>query len=138
MPDLKSILETALYVDDMDRATTFYEDVMQLPSLMTSERLCAFNVNDANVLLLFIRGGTLEPVDTGHGIIPPHNGVGQLHVAFSCTHDMLPAWQDHLQAKGVEIEGETSWKRGGRSIYFRDPDGNLLEIATSPGLWSGF
>ncbi len=138
MPELASVLETALYVDDMDRATAFYEDVLQLPSLMKSERLCAYNVNDVSVLLLFIRGGTLEPVDTGRGIIPPHDGIGRLHMAFSCTHEMLPAWEEHLAAKEVEIEGRTEWMRGGQSLYFRDPDGNLLEIAASPGLWPGF
>ncbi len=138
MPEFNSILETALYVDDMDRATAFYEDVLQLPSLMTSSRLCAYNVNDASVLLLFIRGGTLEAVDTGNGIIPPHDGAGPLHIAFSCTHEMLPVWEDHLRENNVEIEGETHWKRGSRSIYFRDPDAHLLEIASSPGLWPGF
>ncbi len=40
-----------------------------------------------------------------------------------------PGWTEFA------IEGATSWSRGGRSIYFRDPDGHLLELAT-PGLWS--
>ncbi len=138
MPELTSILETALYVDDMDRATSFYETVMQLPSLMKSDRLCAYDVNGASVLLLFIRGGTLQPVDTGRGIIPPHDGNGPLHMAFACTHDALPRWEDHLNAHAVDIEGRTDWKRGGKSLYFRDPDDNLLELAASPGLWPGF
>ena len=38
-------------------------------------------------------------------------------------------------AHQVEIEGRTDWPRGGHSIYFRDPDGHLLELAT-PGLWT--
>ena len=59
-------------------------------------------------------------------------------MAFNCTHDMLPVWEDHLRDHGVEIEGETHWERGGRSIYFRDPDNHLLEIASSPGVWRGF
>ncbi|UOA28989.1 VOC family protein [Pseudosulfitobacter sp. DSM 107133] len=138
MPEFTAILETALYVDDMDRATAFYEDILQLVPLMKAQRLCAYNVNDANVLLLFVRGGTLAPVDTGNGIIPPHNGIGPLHMAFSCTHDMLGEWREHLESQGVEIESETRWKRGGTSMYFRDPDGNLLEIAATPGLWPGF
>lgn len=138
MPQLYSILETALYVDDMDRAKSFYETVMQLASLMKSERLCAYDVNGAGVLLLFIRHGTLEPVDTGRGIIPPHDGTGRLHMAFACSHEALPEWQDHLTAHGVTIESRTSWKRGGESIYFRDPDGNLLELAATPGLWPGY
>jgi catechol 2,3-dioxygenase-like lactoylglutathione lyase family enzyme len=40
-----------------------------------------------------------------------------------------------LASGGVTIEARNNWERGGRSIYFRDPDGHLLELAT-PGLWS--
>lgn len=138
MPKLDSILETALYVDDMDRATSFYETVMQLPPLMKSDRLCAYDVNGKSVLLLFIRHGTLDPVDTGRGIIPPHDGMGRLHMAFACSHDALPEWEDHLTVHGVAIEGRTGWKRGGKSVYFRDPDEHLLELATLPGLWPGY
>lgn len=138
MPKLNSILETALYVDDMDRATSFYEQVMELPTLMKSERLCAYDVNGASVLLLFIRHGTLEPVYTGRGTIPPHDGMGRLHMAFACSHEDLPEWEDRLAAHGIFIESRTSWKRGGRSVYFRDPDGNLLELAATPGLWPGY
>ena len=39
------------------------------------------------------------------------------------------------RANNIAIEGRTTWKRGGESIYFRDPDGHLLELAT-PGLWA--
>lgn len=137
MPKFDAILETALYVDDVDRAAAFYEDVLGLPSLLKSERLCAYDVNGVNVLLLFLRGATTEGVDTGRGIIPPHDGTGELHIAFGCDHDGLAAWEAHLEEKGIEIESRTSWKRGGRSIYFRDPDRHLLEIAASPGLWPG-
>ncbi len=137
MPKLDSILETALYVDDVDRATDFYENVMGLPILMKSQRLCAYDVGGKSVLLLFLRGGTTEGVDTGRGIIPPHDGAGPLHMAFVCDHETLVQWEEHLIEKDVLIEGRTSWKRGGKSIYFRDPDGHLLEIAAQPGLWPG-
>lgn len=49
--------------------------------------------------------------------------------------DELDRWEAHLASRGVAIEGRNDWSRGGRSIYFRDPDGHLLELATS-GLWS--
>ena len=38
-----------------------------------------------------------------------------------------------LPTEGIAIEGRTKWPRGGESIYFRDPDGHLVELAT-PGL----
>ena len=62
-------------------------------------------------------------------------GDGTLHVAFAIGKDELDHWEAHLASRGVAIDGRNDWSRGGRSIYFRDPDGHLLELAT-PGLWS--
>jgi catechol-2,3-dioxygenase len=137
-PKLLSILETALYVDDLDRASAFYETVMGLSSLHRDDRLRAYDVSGRNVLLLFRRGGTTLPVQTGGGVIPPHDGQGQLHMAFAVSHDDLQRWRDRLEAAEIEIESTSHWHRGGESLYFRDPDGNLLEIAATPGLWPGY
>ena len=87
------------------------------------------------MLLLFPRGGSLETVHMPGGTIPPHDGAGPLHVAFAIAKDALPQWEERLSANNIAIEGRTTWKRGGESIYFRDPDGHLLELAT-PGLWA--
>jgi catechol 2,3-dioxygenase-like lactoylglutathione lyase family enzyme len=135
MPQLDAVLETALYVDDLDRAVRFYRDVLELKPLYQDARLAAFSVGDRNVLLLFPRGGSLETVHMPGGTIPPHDGSGPLHVAFAIAKDELPKWEERLGANNIAIEGRTSWKRGGESIYFRDPDGHLLELAT-PGLWA--
>ena len=88
-----------------------------------------------SVLLLFPRGGALQTVHMPGGTIPPHDGAGPLHVAFAIAKDELPEWEARLAASNIAIEGRTTWKRGGESIYFRDPDGHLLELAT-PGLWA--
>src|SRR5262245_32204019 len=135
MPQLDAVLETALYVDDLDRAVRFYRDVLELKPLYQDSRLTAFSVGGRNVLLLFPRGGSLETVHMPGGTIPPHDGSGPLHVAFAIAAAELPAWEQHLSAHGVPIEGRTQWRRGGTSIYFRDPDGHLMELAT-PGLWT--
>ena len=71
----------------------------------------------------------------GGGIIPGHGGDGALHVAFAIGKDRTGGVGGAAGARGVAIEGAHTWTRGGRSIYFRDPDGHLLELAT-PGLWS--
>lgn len=137
-PPLTSILESSLYVEDLDRAAGFYERVMGLSTLYSDERMRAYNVNGANILLLFLRGATTQPVQTGGGLIPPHDATGQIHLAFAIAPDTLAAWQAHLAANEVAIEGTSDWERGGHSLYFRDPDGNMLEVATRPGLWPGF
>lgn len=135
MPKLDGILETALYTDDMERARAFYEGVLELKSIFTDGRLCAYSIADRDVLLIFRRGSARETTTMPGGVIPGHDGAGPLHVAFAIARDELARWERQLTARGVAIEGATDWKRGGRSIYFRDPDGHLLELAT-PGLWS--
>lgn len=137
MPTLSAILETVLYVDDLDRAAAFYETVMGLPVLHADGRMRAYDVARRGTLLLFIRGGTLEPVETPGGTIPPHDGSGPLHVAFAIERAELSEWEAHLADHAVVVESSTDWPRGGHSIYFRDPDGHLLELAT-PGLWQGY
>jgi catechol-2,3-dioxygenase len=135
MPKLNHVLETALYVDDLGRAAGFYADILALAPLYADERLRAFAVGGRSVLLLFRRGASLETMRLPGGTIPPHDGSGPLHVAFAVAADDLAQWEERLREHDIAIEGCTDWPRGGRSIYFRDPDGHLLELAT-PGLWS--
>jgi catechol 2,3-dioxygenase-like lactoylglutathione lyase family enzyme len=134
MPKLDRVLETSLYVDDLKRAARFYEEVLELRRLTADKRFRAYDVGGNSVLLLFRRGATLETVQMPGGTIPPHDGHGPLHIAFAIAADELKAWEDRLSRHGIGIEGRTHWSRGGDSVYFRDPDGHLLELAT-PGLW---
>lgn len=137
MPRLQRVLETVLYVDDFARACPFYEEVLGLPRIYSDQRLNAYDVGGNGVLLLFRRGQSLEPVKLPGGTIPPHDGQGPVHIAFSITADELSAWEARLREAGIDIEARTTWQRGGTSIYFRDPDGHLLELAT-PGLWPNY
>jgi catechol 2,3-dioxygenase-like lactoylglutathione lyase family enzyme len=134
-PKLDRVIETCLYVDDLDRAARFYERVLGLTALTADARFRAYDVGGKSVLLLFRRGATLETVHLPGGTIPPHDGHGPLHMAFAIAADALPHWVERLRRQDVAIEGRTEWSRGGHSIYFRDPDGHLLELAT-PGLWA--
>jgi catechol 2,3-dioxygenase-like lactoylglutathione lyase family enzyme len=132
---LDAVIETSLYVDDLDRAARFYEDVLGLGVLTADRRFRAYDVGGRSVLLVFRRGETLETVRMPGGTIPPHGGHGPLHMAFAVSGEALPDWEERLHRHGIAIEGRTDWSRGGHSIYFRDPDGHLLELAT-PGLWA--
>lgn len=136
-PELRGILETALYVEDLERSRAFYAALFGLPVLVCDDRFCAFDVAGRDVLLLFRKGGTPAPVPTPGGMIPPHDGNGRLHLAFAVDREDLEGWETLLRERGIGIESRVEWRAGGRSVYFRDPDGHLLELAT-PGVWGNY
>ncbi len=134
MPALTGVLETSLYVDDLDRASGFYEDVFALTKMFGDDRLRAYSVANKSVLLLFKRGASNRVTQLPFGTLGPHDGNGPLHFAFSIASDELGAWEEHLSRHNVEIENRIHWPRGATSLYFRDPDNHLVELAT-PGIW---
>ncbi len=133
-PHIHGVVETCLYSGDLPRSVRFYRDKLGLRLLESGERLCVFSVAEKQVLLIFRSGGTLQPVSTPGGMIPPHEAAGQLHFAFAISKDDFGAWEKHLAAQGIPIESKVRWPTGGESLYFRDPDNHLVELAT-PGLW---
>ena len=137
MPRIEGLLETALYVDDMARSVGFFRDVMGLSTMIETERLTAFDAGRQGVLLIFQRGASIEDMPNEGGVVPGHDGGGPLHMAFAIAADSYDEWHRHLTQAGVKIRGEMRWPRGGRSLYFEDPDGHVLEVAT-PGLWPNY
>jgi catechol 2,3-dioxygenase-like lactoylglutathione lyase family enzyme len=133
-PRISQILETSLYVDDLQRARSFYERIFGFATMFCDDRMCAMEVPGEQVLLLFRHGMTDTPAPVPGGTIPPHHGRGALHLAFAIPLRALSSWRDHLVHHEVTVESTIGWPGGGTSLYFRDPDGHSLEVAT-PGLW---
>lgn len=125
------ILETCLYVDDVEAASRFYQDVLGLEPISSVPGRHVFFRCGSGVFLLF------DPRRTagGDGDVPAHGATGAGHVAFAVAEEDLPLWRERLRACGVAIEREVEWPRGGRSLYFRDPAGNSLELAP-PRIWN--
>ena len=122
------ILETSLYADDLARAELFYEKVLGLrPFAKEKGRHVFFKCGD-QMLLIFNPAKTLRETEV------PHGARGPGHVAFAVPLGHLDLWLGRLNEHGIPVEKDMSWLGGGRSIYFRDPAGNCLELA-SPLVW---
>ncbi len=135
-PVVEGLLETALYVSDIERSVVFYRALFGFELIHSEgDRLRALSIADKQVLLLFRVGASRQPTDTPNGRIPPHDGHGTLHLAFAVSSADIPLWRDRLTANGIAIESEVHC--GGHSIYFRDPDSHLVELI-SAGCWSIF
>lgn len=129
-PDLAGVLETALYHDTADREAVehFYGEVLGLPAVAAWEDGIAFRIG-AGVLLLFDR----ERLAQRGGPIADHGTTGPGHACLQAAADGYERWRDHLEAAGVPIAHDHDWGVR-RSFYFKDPSGNLLEIADGD-LW---
>jgi catechol 2,3-dioxygenase-like lactoylglutathione lyase family enzyme len=130
MTEIRNLVETSAYVDDLERAERFYADVLGLEVIdREAGRHVFFRVGNADVLLLFNPEETLKGAS-----LPPHGARGPGHFALGIAADALDYWRHRLAEQGVALEREMEWPRGGRSLYFRDRAGNSVELIT-PGLW---
>lgn len=130
MTAILGVVETSLYVDDLDRAARFYAGVLGLePIGREAGRHAFFRAGAQDVLLLFHAAQTLQGEH-----LPAHGTTGPGHCALGIAAGSADAWRARLAAHGVAVEHEEVWPRGGRSLYFRDPAGNSVELVT-PGVW---
>lgn len=131
------VLETSLYVEDLDRSERFYSDLFGFERLLRDERMCALAVPGQQVLLLFKVGGSVNPSPSAVGIIPAHDGRGTQHLCFAVPAADIDAWEAMLERADIAVESRLDWPQGATSVYFRDPDGHSMEVAT-PKLWPNY
>jgi catechol 2,3-dioxygenase-like lactoylglutathione lyase family enzyme len=134
MTTIDGIAEAVLYVTDLERATRFYTDVIGLPLTAAFGDARFLQTGEYSTLILF----DIEALEKRVSIIPGHGARGRGHVALAIAADQLEAWRERLVAHGVEIEHEQVWSLGTRSLYFRDPDDNSLELIENhhyPTIW---
>jgi catechol 2,3-dioxygenase-like lactoylglutathione lyase family enzyme len=130
------ILETALYCADLAQTADFYQKLLGVVPMLSGDRLVALDAGQATVLLLFQRGNS-GALETAGGLVPGHDGSGPVHLAFAIDASELAVWESRLAHLGIDIESRVRWERGGTSLYFRDPDGRSVELAT-PGIWPSY
>lgn len=139
-PSLLGTLESALYTSDLDAAEAFWVGVMGLEVITRQPSRHVFFRTSMTpypqVLLVFDPSATTEPPAANARFpVPPHGATGAGHVCFAVPAEALDEWRRHLESNGVEIEADFHWPNGARSIYFRDPADNSIELA-DPSIWA--
>ena len=125
------IFETVLYAEDLAAAERFYHEALGLEVLERSNLTVVFRCG-GGVLLIFDPRKSAAP----NRDVPSHGTTAVGHIAFAAKPEDLDAWREQLRHAGVPIEREVDWDEGGHSIYFRDPAGNVVELAP-PTIWGG-
>lgn len=135
-PGLGGILETTLYADNLEAAEHFYGTVLGLTKIFSVPgRQLTFRCRESVLLIFNPEHTQRERILINDGAIPLHGAQGAGHMAFRVAQSDLAEWRKYFRNAGVVVESEISWPNGARSIYFRDPAGNSLELAT-PDIWT--
>ncbi|KAF2436669.1 Glyoxalase/Bleomycin resistance protein/Dihydroxybiphenyl dioxygenase [Tothia fuscella] len=161
------VLETCLYIRNMDKSVKFYRDILGLQNFMDTPKLSGFAIGDTTLLLFHLGDTSADTNFTGVGTQPGRGQIAghgpdanivsalglqngttisggrghpevslKLHFAFAVERreDVL-LWEDYFKERDVHIHSTMDWDRGGRSVYFFDPDGHVGEVV-SRGIWA--
>ena len=124
---IEGILESCLYGSDLDAMLVFYRDVLGLELHSQQEGRHVFFRCGSQMLLIF----KPQVTSNKNSALPTHGTSGAGHLAFSIAENEYGNWKTSLQSKDIKVEQEVKWPSSGLSIYFRDPAGNSIELATS-------
>ena len=124
----------ALGVDDLDKSIEFYRDGLGFPKMDSPPEVVFFNLNGTWLSLArrdaLAKDATVLPEGSGYNCFnPAHN------VASEAEVDQVIEQALSAGATLVKPLQKASW--GGYHGYFKDPDGNLWEVAYNPLEWVG-
>jgi catechol-2,3-dioxygenase len=129
---IKKVVETCIYSSDLDSMKRFYVDILGLPLVQEEKGKLVFLQAGKTMLLIFNPDRTRVDNDKlpTHGAGPP----ASIHFAMEIEEQDYPRWKELLAKNRISVEKDVNWKGASRSLYFRDPAGNLVELIT-PGEW---
>jgi len=123
------IKETCLYTTQLDRAEQFYTTILGLEMIGKEKGRYVFFRAGSSVLLIFNPEASATQT-----ALPSHDGSGRVHFAFETDAADYEPCKQELISKGITITHEHQWKNG-RSFYFEDPDGHVLEVLEGDAIW---
>ena len=130
---INKVVETCIYSSNLDSMKKFYVGMLGLPLVQEENDKFIFLEAGKSMLLIFDPARTSIDNDN----LPPHGAQtppSSLHFAMEIEERDYQRWKELLANKKIEIEKELDWNGRARSLYFRDPAGNLVELIT-PGEW---
>jgi catechol-2,3-dioxygenase len=130
---INRIIETCIYSSNLENMKKFYVDVLGLSAIAEERDKLIFLKAGKSMLLIFDPSQTMvdnKKLPT-HGIQSPPSSI---HLAMEIKEQEYQGWQELLVNNSIPIEKEVMWKSNAKSLYFRDPAGNLVELIT-PGEW---
>lgn len=148
---ISHMLETCIYCKDIKHSVDFYTTILGLQLLFTNDRIACYPLGNTT-LLLFALGETYDDVTPDpskpQNVVPKHGPSNEIvdslfkdkkqlrqHFCLAVeAREDAERWEQYLRDKEVVVTGRNEWDRGGYSVYFDDPDGNVGEIA-SRGIW---
>ena len=130
---IKKVVETCIYSSDLESMKNFYTGILGLPVIQEEQDKLVFLKAGKSMLLIF------DPVRTkaNSGSLPAHGAPtppSSIHFALEIEEQDYHANKQILIDNNIAIEKEVNWNNDAKSIYFRDPAGNLVELIT-PGGW---
>jgi catechol 2,3-dioxygenase-like lactoylglutathione lyase family enzyme len=145
----KKIIETCIYTLDLKKLKDFYVNGLGLEFVSEEENRSVFLKAGKSMLLIFNPNSTLnismgssqtrndkvshEDLFPTHGAFAPPSVI---HFALEIDKSEYDELKKTLLNNNIEIEKELVWNNEmSKSVYFRDPSGNLVEIIVGSNLW---
>jgi catechol-2,3-dioxygenase len=130
---IKKVVETCIYSSDLRSMKNFYAGILGLSIIQEQQDKLIFLKAGKSMLLIF------DPmrIRTNNGSLPVHGALtppSSIHFAMEIEEQEYHASKQLLASNRIVIEKEVNWNSQAKSIYFRDPAGNLVELIT-PGGW---
>jgi catechol-2,3-dioxygenase len=129
---INKIVETCIYSSDLGSMKKFYVDILGLPLVEEEKDKLIFLKAGKSMLLVFNPARTSidnEKLPTHGAATPP----ASVHFAMEIEGQDYHRWKELLAKNNIPIEKQVDWEEA-KSLYFRDPAGNLVELIT-PGEW---
>jgi catechol-2,3-dioxygenase len=130
--NINKVIETCIYSSDLESMRKFYVDILGLLPIEEEEDKLIFLKVGKSMLLIF------NPFKTSidNKMLPTHGAMSppsSIHFAMEIKEHDYQYWKKLLLKNNILIEKEVDWKNKAKSLYFRDPAGNLIEFITQGG-----